>query len=528
MEELPVVEEFSDDTEVEREARESTEVVLSETSKLFVDQLVNKLMLVCDEMSGHTLYDYQRPFARRIFESLIINDGATVTALFSRQSGKTEAVANTVATAMVMLPRLARIYPDMLEKYKEGVWVGAFAPVDEQADNLFGRIVTRLTSESADMILHDPEINERVTGQGRVITLKNCGSSVRKTTCHPRATIEGRTYHIILVDECQGADSYVINKSVSPMGTYTNATMIFTGTPTYTKGVFYNQIQVNKREATKHGGRVNHFEIDWKTVAKVNKNYETRAKREMLRLGEDSDEFRLSYRIKWLFDKGMFTTSEKLDACGDTSMQSVVHAWHMTPVVAGIDCARKQDRTIVTVVWVNWDHPDAFGVCEHRILNWLDLEGMDWEEQYYRIAEFLANYSVWKVGVDVGGLGDVVCQRLKVMMPHDDFVELGAAQSDQSIRWKYLLQLIDRKLISWPAGAKVRSRRTYRRFRQEMEDLEIKFQGPYTLAEAPKAAECHDDYADSLAMACILTALNEEEGTEEAEQYDNVFYRKTR
>ena len=77
-------------------------------------------------------------------------------------------------------------------------------------------------------------------------------------------------------------------------------------------------------------------------------------------------------------------------------MQSVVHAWANSPVVVGIDPARKQDKTVVTVVWVDWDHPDELGYYHHRILNWLDLEGVDWEEQYYRIVEFLSNYNVWQ------------------------------------------------------------------------------------------------------------------------------------
>lgn len=516
---------FEDETDSEREARLETEVVLDETSKTFVNVLIDRLMNVCEQMSGHKFYEYQKPFARRIFESLIIDDGATVTALFARQSGKTETVANVVATAMVMLPRLAKIFPDLLGKYDEGVWVGAFAPVDEQADNLHGRIVARLTSDSAQKIFADPEINEKLEGKGRVVLLKNCGSLARKTTCHPRATIEGRTYHIILLDEAQFADSYVINKSVAPMGAATNATMVFTGTPTYNKNVFYNEIQTNKRNALKAGGRQNHFEIDWRMAGKEQPMYHKKISKEMLRLGEDSDEFKLSYRIKWLLDKGMFTSSERLDALEDRSMQSVVHAWHKTPVVAGIDCGRKQDRTIVTVVFVDWDNPDPFGFYHHHVLNWLDLEGMDWEEQYHRIVEFLSNYNVWKIGIDIGGLGDVVAQRLRIMMPHVEIEELGSALTDQTVRWKHLKQLLDRGQISWPAGAKVRRLKVYRRFRQEMEDLEIVFKGPNVFAEAPKESDAHDDYPDSLSMACVLT-VGGDDSVEEAEMYDNILYRR--
>lgn len=497
---------------------------LDESDKAFVDGILDRLMIICDALmpEGEHLYPYQVPFTRRILESLIIGDGETLTALFSRQSGKTEAVSIAVATAMIMFPKLAIIYPEWFRKFRQGLWVGAFAPVDEQADNLFGRIESRLTSDTAKEIFLDPDINEKIISKGRTLKLRS-GSLVRKTTCHPKASIEGRTYHLVLVDECQGADEIAINKSVAPMVTKTNGTMVFTGTPTYKKGVFYEMIRQNKRNQGGYRAKVNHFEVDWRTVAKYNPDYKSRAMKERDRLGEDSDEFKLSYRIMWLLEKGMFTTSEKLDELGDTSMQQMVVAYHRTPVVAGIDCGRKQDKTIVTVVYVDWDNPDPFGLYHHRVLNWLDLEGMDWEEQYFRIVEFLSNYNIWKIGIDVGGLGDTVAQRLKVLMPNADIVELGSSNSDQSVRWRHLKQLMDHHQISWPAGAKVRNLRKWRRFRQEMEDLELLFKGPYVLAEAPKTVNAHDDYPDSLSMACVLTLL-EDSGSSEAESFNNVFY----
>jgi hypothetical protein len=495
---------ISDETDEERQARLDTEVVLDQTSQAFVDQIVSKMLVIVDEVSGHPLYGYQRPFAARLIESLIINDGATLTALFARQSGKSETVANTVAACMIMLPRLAKIFPDLLGKFKEGLWVGAFAPVEEQADNLYGRIVARLTSEHALEIMADPEIDETVAGKGRSISLKRSGSLVRKQTCHPRATIEGRTYHLILIDECQGADEKMVNKSIGPMGASTNATMVFTGTPTYEKGVFYSQIQINRRTATKRGARQNHFDADWKEVSKWNENYARFVKKELLRIGEDSDEFKLSYRLMWLLDKGMFTTQERLDELGDVSMQAVA-AYHKSPILIGIDPARKQDSTIVTAVWVRWDAPDEYGNYEHRVLNWMDLGGMDWENQYFRIVEFVRNYNVMAIGVDEGGVGDVVISRLRVLLPDIEIVALGSQRPEQSKRWKHLMELMSRGLISWPAHAYTRRLKSYKRFRQQMEDLEKHFEGPYVLAAAPRAADAHDDYADSLALACVLT-----------------------
>lgn len=492
-------------------------------NKNFINDLLDKLAIVVDELSGIKLYGYQKPFSRRILHSLIVNDGATLTALFSRQSGKSETVANTVVAAMIMLPRLAKVYPELLGKFERGLWVGAFAPTDGQTDIIYGRIISRLTSDHALQFLQDPEIADRlvkVPGKVPTYKLKNCGSFVSRQTAHPKAKIEGRTYHIILIDECQDADEVVVNKSIKPMGASTNATTIFIGTPTYTKGVFYRQIQVNKRNSTKRGTYDSHFEADWKEVARWNPNYKKFVEGERLRIGEDSDEFRLSYRLHWLLDKGMFTTSDLLDTLGDQTMKAVP-AWTQTPVVVGIDCARKTDSTIVTVVFVDWDRPDEMGFFNHRILAWLDLENLDWEEQYYRIVEFLSTYNIFKIGVDEGGLGDVVIDRLRRLMPHVEIVPLGSSRPDQSKRWKHLLQLFSRQALGWPAHASVRKTKVYKRFRQQFEDLELHYEGPHVVAAAPREAGAHDDYPDSLALACVLT---EDYTAPVVEQATNPFY----
>ncbi len=148
----------NDDTDAERDARVEAEKPNHPYNRKFIDDLLDKLLLIVDELAGIELYGYQRPFARRILESMITNDGGTLTALFSRQSGKTETVANTIVTAMVMLPRLAKIYPDLLGKFARGVWVGTFAPTDGQTDIIFGRMVSRLSSPIATKFFSDPDI----------------------------------------------------------------------------------------------------------------------------------------------------------------------------------------------------------------------------------------------------------------------------------------------------------------------------------------------------------------------------------
>jgi hypothetical protein len=480
---------------------------LDELSIQFVEKLVTKILDFQEVLVGYSLHPYQLPLARRVIESVLINDGEEITALAARQSGKSETVANTVATLMILLPRLAKLYPDLLGKFKDGLWVGLFAPTESQAETLFGRTVTRLTSERALEILGDPEIDDsaaRIGGVTRMIKLKKSGSTITMMTANPRAKIESKSFHLIVIDECQEADDFVVSKSISPMLAYYAGTMVKTGTPTTSKNNFYRAIQLNKRRQTTRGSRQNHFQWDWKEVAKVNANYQKFMKKEMLRIGEDSDEFQMSYNCKWLLERGMFVTSGVMDELGDTS-QEVVKVWHKTPVVVGIDPARKMDSTVVTVVWVDWDRPDEFGYFEHRVLNWMELQGDDWEEQYFQIVNFLSNYDVLAIGVDANGVGDAVAQRLKVLMPRAEVAPVTSSPTEQSQRFKHLQALIQRKMLGFPAHAKTRRLRIWKRFYQQMVDAEIQYKGPNFLVAAPDESYAHDDYVDSLAIACSLT-----------------------
>jgi hypothetical protein len=500
------------------------EIILDQDSADFVARIIDVCMVFMDMLVGHSLRPYQVPFARRILESLIIEDAEELTALFARQSGKSESVCNTVAVAMILFPRLAKIYPERMGKYKDGLWVGIFAPTEGQAETLFGRLVSRLSSERATDILQDPEIDDKVDGRSGRVTLTKCGSFALMMTANPRAKIESKTFHIALLDEAQDCDDYVVRKSIHPMMTAVAGTIVKTGTPTTRKGDFYQAIQLNKRkQLQRKSSRQCHFEADWREVAKWNPAYKKAVAKEMERMGEDSDEFQMSFCLKWMLERGMFTTSTRLDELGDTSMQELVKAYNRTPVVVGIDPARLQDSTVVTVLFVDWDRPDEFGFYPHRVLNWLELTGVDWEEQYFQIQRFLDPYNIHSVGVDAQGVGDAVAQRLAILLRHKgcEVIPLKSNSGDQSARWKHLMTLMDRGLIGWPAGAKVRRLRTYSRFYQQLSDAEKIFQGPNILVRAPDEAHAHDDYPDSLAIACWMTAAMSQP---EAEQFSSPFY----
>jgi hypothetical protein len=502
---------ITDEEQVEQlELPEEYVEELDETSSEFLDTLVKKLILFVEEFCDVTLFPYQVPIAYRIIESIVLGDGEEITVVATRQSGKSEVLSNVLAGMMVILPKLAPIYPTWLSKFDKGFWVGVFAPVEEQAETVFGRIVSKLSSDHALNFLLDPEIDDKATsggtrGRGRIITLKHSGSICRMQTCNPKAKIESKTYHFVLIDEAQEADEFMINKSIKPMLAFNNGSICLTGTATRNKCYFYKAIQFNKRrEISGRKIRRAHFEYDWRTAAKYNTNYEKFIAKEKLRIGEDSDEFQMSYCNKWILEKGMFVTEERMERLYDTSM-GLVKQWWRTPVVVGIDVARANDSTVVTVLWVDWDHPDPFGFYEHRILNWLEINNEEWESQYFEIIDFIRNYDCLRIGVDAQGVGGAVAERLQVLLPDIEVLSISSDSKAQNERWVHLTELIQREQLIIPGHSKARRTRTWKRFNQQMADLEKVYKGPYLLAAAPNEKGAFDDYPDSLAIACHMT-----------------------
>jgi hypothetical protein len=672
-----------------------------------------------------------------------------------------EALADIVATAMIIIPKIAAMYPEdpVLKKFLGGIEIGIFGPIDEQADTIFGRIEDRLTSPVAKSFLADPEIDDWVHKSGNELTTRS-GSLCRRQTAHAKAKIESKTYHLIVLDEAQDADTTKVRKSLHPMLTAVAGSIIKVGTPAPYKSDYYEAIMRNKRRGPTHGKR-NHFAYDWRRAARENPYYKLSIQKEKERLGEDSDEFQMcvapntqvltadlryilasdveegmklvgfdehrpgkglhrqlhtstveavsiimrptyrlamddgttidcsaehlwlvktagsrtiwkttedlvesdrifkitdvweqrsthmtgylagifdgeghlsnphlgmwqlgmcqkegvvldrtkeyldklgytywcatenigtngdvvrlmisggraaimrflgqirpqrlldkldidqlgsigrhdhkgqdfrhptimtktflgsrkvvafrtstrtfiaeglashnSYNLKWMLDRGMFITEEQLDELGDKTMQTWPY-YTDSPIVIGIDVARKHDSTVATAVWVDWEHPDEFGLYRHQILNWLELHGENWEAQYRQICDFAAQYYVLRIGVDGQGMGGPVAERLQVLMPNIEVVEMAMNPIDQSERWTHLMQLIQRGLIGWPAHARTRRTLQWKRFIQQMSDVEKTYKGKYLLVGAPENEKnAHDDYIDSLALACSMT-----------------------
>ena len=270
--------------------------------RISTTELVNRIYNFCEVYSGRVMYPYQGQFSKRIIRSVLENDGAELTALFSRQSGKTETVAITVGGLMIILPQLANmpmfLDDPRLQMFKDGFWVGIFAPSQRQAQTTYNRMRGRMQCKEAQAVLQDPDFRlEFTTSNGQTVALSN-GSFCTAISASDGSNIEGESFKFIICEECQDISNFKIRKSIHPMGAAYNATICKIGTATTFKGDFYEAIQRNKKEYEEGKLRIrNHFEYNYKVVMKYNPKYAKYVEREKRSLGETSDEFRMSYCV---------------------------------------------------------------------------------------------------------------------------------------------------------------------------------------------------------------------------------------
>lgn len=270
--------------------------------RISTTELVDRIYNFCEVYSGRVMYKYQTQFSKRIIRSVLENDGAEITALFARQSGKTETIAITVGGLMIILPQLANMpmFADdpRLQMFKDGLWVGIFAPSQRQAQITYRRMRSRIQCKESMAILEDPDFRlEFSTSNGQTVALTN-GSFVTAISASDGSNIEGESFKFIICEECQDISNYKIRKSIHPMGAAYNATICKIGTATTFKGDFYEAIQRNKKDYEEKKIKIrNHFEYNYKVVQKYNPKYAKYIEREKRSLGENSDEFRMSYCV---------------------------------------------------------------------------------------------------------------------------------------------------------------------------------------------------------------------------------------
>ena len=455
--------------------------------------LVNMVFNFVSIYTGESMYPYQEQFSKRIIRSILENDGQELTALFARQMGKTFTVSRTVGGCMIILPKLANmpmfVHDKRLQMFKDGLWVGIFAPSLRQAQNTYGRLRDALQCETAVAILSDPDFNYAFsTSNGQTVALTN-GSFCTAVSASDGANIEGDSYKLIICEECQDISTFKIRKSIHPMGAAYNSTIVKIGTATTFKGDFYEAIQRNKLDFEKGKIKIrNHFEYNCLVGMKYNPKYGSYVSKEKYRLGENSDEFRMSYMLEWILSTGMFIDPDFLER------NNGVEEWQRRPFVhdrdciLGVDLAKKDDRTVLTVVSVDWNSPvikesnksnvdldvKDYIAYETRLEDWRELDGTDYDTQYYEILDYIKNFRVKKIMIDATKEAGM-CDRLQANLPDIEVIACIFSSGFKSEMYKHLDSEIKTGRAKFPRSPEVVRTREYMNFLKQMGDLQKEY-----------------------------------------------------
>lgn len=138
--------------------------------------------------------------------------------ILTHNSGKSETVSTICGGLAIILPTLANlpmfVTDKRLNRFKDGIMIGIFAPTLRQAQICFNRMKKRMGSRHATEILSDPEINVTFdVSNGQNVVLSN-GSLISSQSASEGSNIEGDSYMLIIVDESQDVGNFKYYKSI--------------------------------------------------------------------------------------------------------------------------------------------------------------------------------------------------------------------------------------------------------------------------------------------------------------------------
>ncbi len=493
-----------------------------------VEKLIDVMIALRKAITGIDLHaGYQIPFERRVYSSMLRNDGDELTLLISRQGGKTELLSCVVPTICLVLPALAAVFPDQLGMYSKGVFVGIYAPSGEQASTLYSRVLGRSNSSAAEEIMADPDFN--------VFPIANTkwsnGSFVFHQSADPRSKVESKTYHLLLGEETQGLQYRTIEKSLIPMVASTNGTIVLVGTAVDYKCYFHDAIIRNKVEDIRNPENQKHYEYDYKEVQKYNPRYAAHVAKMIKRYGVNSPYFQMSYCNKFLLEEGMAVTERDFKANMMLSSYGITRRSDR-PVTVGIDQARKRNKTIVTVAELTQTTLDfedgAIPETRHsnRVIAWLELDKVAWSMQRKLIAQFLTGFSdIRMIAFDSTGPGDANYESFVEEYPDWPTMPVifSAVSKEQmkDVFYEYYWS----KRLQIPTDKRARQTKEWQAFWLEWVNVEKVTVNNRTYFRKNDKVGASDDYVDSLLLMLMATEEYMKSGHDGTEVAANLIFK---
>ena len=431
------------------------------------------------------LYPFQKEISNEIIKKVFNNEGGESFIEISRQAGKTEAVVRTVEFLLLV----GRAF------LNKPLRIGIFAPQHEQAKTDFDRLKEALESKplADEFELTFPESNANTLNVFQ--SGENYGFCyifpITKTS-HP----ESKTLDLIIYEEAQHIDGVLKANKTDPMGASTNASRVNFGSAGYQINYFYRGIQKGTPFLYPYQEIIKQKEV------RGDLNYKRYVEKEIKEKGEDDDSIKTQYKLEWVIGVGQFITTEQFDALfGD---HGIIES-SRNPCYAGIDTAKSPDSTVVTIIENHQGN-------EKRIINWLELRGDNYKDQFDAIWNFISQYDVRAVAIDSTGQGDFMPDMFE-RETHFTNEESGLYRIKFSLQTKDIiyknLSVVTRKLLTKLPKCDIME---LTKFRQQMLDLQKEYKGGLLSCHHPSAQNAHDDYPDSWALAEYAYHKSQERG----------------
>ena len=337
-------------------------------------------------------------------------------------------------------------------------------------------------------------------------------------------------------------DKEKVRKSIMPMLTATRGSLIRIGTTNRIKGDFYEKIKQNKTKDSKIGNKVKrykklHFEYEYKRViSDKKKQYKKDKKRFHLNyglsvedhretMGENSDDFRMSYKLEWLLEEGMFITEKRLESivynkqCVIRPPSDIDSDEH---IIAGLDVASAKNSTVLTIGSMEYPALEVGDKFPRTIVNWVELANLGYKDQFEIISEVVAAYKTKVLVFDYTGvgraLGDFLIYYLSDLMYVIPYTFTTISKSDM---WTALDDTINNKLLTVPYHPNVKEIPEFKNFEKQMLSLSKRWIGKILMCQKIQGEK--DDYCDSLALM-NLAADYLYEIPQDIEVSENIFF----
>ena len=372
-------------------------------------------------LAGYQLREYQLEPARAIAASVDNRLGRSLAAVFSRQSGKDEVLAQVLAYLLTTF------------QTRGGSIVVAAPTFRPQAALSRDRLLDRLR------LLGTGDISS--VRDGYVVQVGR--ASARFLSAAPVANARGQTADLLLVaNEAQDIDPAVWDAVFDPMAASTNATTLFMGTVWSQTTLLARQMRhLRELEALDRRQRV--WLVPWTVVARDIPAYGERVRARIAQLGEGHPFIRTEYELEELDgDGGLFPAHRIAQMRGDHARLDCARPGARYALlldvggeeesggdqrtVADLVSARsdsRRDSTALTVIEIDLD-ARAGGQAVYRVVDRRIWTGVRHTALHDQLVDLARN--VWKASwviVDATGVGAGLSSFLKA--------NLGARRGSQ-------------------------------------------------------------------------------------------------